>query len=79
MNKNRLSNRGSKGLPIGIILFLTVAYIGFGDSVLPWSVGRYSYQARSSLNQTMIKIFPSWKSKTNPYKRTEDAIKKETN
>jgi hypothetical protein len=70
------TNRSSKGLPIGIILFLAVAYIGFGDSVLPGAAGQYSYQARSALNQTLIKIFPSWKAKTNPYKRTEDAIKK---
>jgi hypothetical protein len=70
------TNRGSKGLPIGVILFLAVAYIGFGDSVLPGAAGQYSYQARYALNQTLIKIFPHWKAKTNPYKRTEDAIDK---
>ncbi len=70
------NNRGSKRLPIGIILFLGVAYIAFGDAVLPGAAGQYSYQTRASLNQMMIKVFPSFTPKTNPYKRTEDAVQK---
>jgi hypothetical protein len=75
-DNNMNNSRGSKRFPIGIILFLAVAYIGFGDSVLPGVAGQYSYQTRATLNQMMINIFPSWKPKTNPYRRTEDAIQK---
>jgi hypothetical protein len=65
-----------QGLPLGILAMGAIAYIGFGDSFLPGDAGRYSYQTRAQLNAMMIKIFPSWKVKTNPNQRTEDAVEK---
>jgi hypothetical protein len=62
------------GLPIGILAMLTIAYIGFGDAFLPGAAGKYSYQTRAQLNALMIKVFPSWKAKTNPNQRTENAV-----
>jgi hypothetical protein len=75
MAKNPLSG-GSNGLPIGLVVFFGVAFIAFGDAVLPPVVGQYSYQTRTALNQMMINAFPSFKPKNNPYGRTEDALKK---
>ncbi len=65
-----------QGLPLGIFAMGAIAYIAFGDAFLPGDAGRYSYQARAQLNAMMIKIFPSWKAKTNPHQRTEDALEK---
>lgn len=61
-------------LPVGLLFFVSVIYIGFGDQFLPESIGRYSFQARSSIDQMLINAFPQWQPKTNPYRRTEDAI-----
>jgi hypothetical protein len=68
---------GRKRLPIGILTMAAIIYIGFGDAFLPGVLGRYSYQARATLDQFLLQIFPSWKLKTNPYERTERAIEKE--
>jgi hypothetical protein len=65
-----------QGLPVGILAMGAIAYIAFGDAFLPGDAGRYSYQTRAQLNAMMIKIFPSWKAKTNPNQRTEDAVEK---
>jgi hypothetical protein len=65
-----------KGLPVGILVMLAIAYVGFGDSFLPGAAGRYSYQTRAQLNALMIKVFPSWQAKTNPNRRTEDAVER---
>ncbi len=53
---------------------LAIGYIGFGDAFLPGDLGRYSYQTRLQLNGMMIKVFPGWKARTNPNRRTEDAV-----
>jgi hypothetical protein len=63
-----------QGLPIGILALGAIAYIAFGDAFLPGAAGRYSYQARLQLNAMMIKVFPGWKTQTNPNRRTEDAV-----
>jgi hypothetical protein len=63
-----------QGLPLGILAMGAIAYIAFGDAFLPGDAGRYSYQTRAQLNTMMIKVFPSWKTKTNPNQRTEDAV-----
>ena len=62
-------------VPFGLILLLSLVYIGFGDQFLPLSMGRYSTQARSSLNQMMVGAFPSWRPKTDPQQRTQEAVK----
>ncbi|ADI62830.1 hypothetical protein [Trichormus azollae] len=51
---------------IGVILF-----VAGGDKVFPGAVGKVSTQTRTSVNNFLIGRFPSWKPKTNPYKRTE--------
>ncbi|KAM3093293.1 hypothetical protein ACKFKG_20005 [Phormidesmis sp. 146-35] len=61
--------------PFGLILLLSLVYIGFGDQFLPFSLGRYSFQARSSLNQIMVGAFPSWRPKADPQQRTQEAVK----
>jgi hypothetical protein len=50
----------SKRVPVGLILFLAIAYIGFGDQVLPPAVGQYSYSIRTALNDLLIGAFPDW-------------------
>jgi hypothetical protein len=62
-------------VPFGLILLLSLVYIGFGDQFLPSSIGRYSLQARSSLDQMLVGAFPSWRPKANPQQRTQEAVK----
>jgi hypothetical protein len=64
-----------KRFPIVTLLFLAIAYIGFGDQVLPRSVGRYSTQARAAIDNMMIGAFPSLNPKVKPNARTEDAVR----
>ncbi len=53
---------------------ISIVFVGFGDQFLPQSIGRYSLQARTSIDQILVNTFPHWQPKTNPYRRTEDAI-----
>ncbi|MGI0491825.1 hypothetical protein ACN4EG_08430 [Alkalinema pantanalense CENA528] len=62
-----------KKIPVAVILLVVIAFIGFGDQVLPQPIGRYSLQARNSIDQMMINLFPNWKPR-NPNARTEDAV-----
>ncbi|MBE9011002.1 hypothetical protein IQ250_12375 [Pseudanabaenaceae cyanobacterium LEGE 13415] len=62
-------------LPIGFLFLLSVVFIGFGDQFLPPVIGRYSFQARSSIDQLLVNVIPNWQPKTNPHRRTEDAIR----
>jgi hypothetical protein len=64
-----------KRIPFGLILLFSVCFVGFGDQVLPQSVGKYSTAARMGLDNMMVNAFPGWRPKTNPYGRTEDAIR----
>jgi hypothetical protein len=68
------SNYRRKRFPIAILLGIVTLYVVAGDSVLPGQAGYYSYYARTSLNNMLIKAFPGFKQK-NPNQRTEDAIK----
>jgi hypothetical protein len=70
------STYGQKRFPIGIALGLFVAYVAFGDSVLPGQAGIYSLRLRSTLNNMLITAFPTFQTK-NPNQRTEDALKRE--
>lgn len=63
-------------LPVGLILLVSLVFVGFGDQFLPTEIGRYSLQARQSLDQMLIGVFPSWRPKTKPNARTQDAIEK---
>ncbi|HTL88023.1 MAG TPA: hypothetical protein VL134_01390 [Leptolyngbya sp.] len=64
----------SKKIPVGFLLLLSVVFVGFGDQLLPSEVGRYSFQARNSIDQLLVNAFPHWQPKTHPYRRTEEAI-----
>ncbi|MER3431901.1 MAG: hypothetical protein C4288_00340 [Leptolyngbya sp. ERB_1_1] len=62
-------------IPVGLLFMLSVVFIGFGDRFLPSQIGRCSFQARNSIDQLLVNAFPSWQPKTNPYRRTEEAIR----
>ncbi len=68
-----------KRVPVGLIVLLSVCFIGFGDQVLPKSIGKYSTATRASLDNMMVSAFPEWKPKTNPHRRTQDAINQTDN
>lgn len=61
-------------IPIGFLLIIGIVFVGFGDRFLPHEIGRYSLQARNSIDQILVNAFPHWQPKTDPYRRTEDAI-----
>lgn len=60
------------------ILIGTVLFIAVGDKVLPDPLGQASAQSRQAINNALVGKFPSWKPKTDPYERTEEAIESET-
>jgi hypothetical protein len=63
-----------KKLPFGLIALVGLVFVGFGDQFLPTAIGKYSYQTRATLDNMMVGLFPSWRPKTNPNRRTEDAV-----
>jgi hypothetical protein len=63
-----------KRVPIGIILLFAIAFVGFGDQVLPKSIGKYSTAARVSLDNMMVSGFPQWNPKSNQYRKTNEAV-----
>lgn len=65
--------------PFALVLLLGLIYVGFGDRFLPSEIGRYSLQTRSAIDTALVGLFPSWRPKTNPHKRTNDAINKVEN
>ncbi len=62
---------------VPLLLLLSLLYIAIGDRILPQPIGKFSTQARTAINQAMTGSFPGWRPKTNPYKRTNDAIERE--
>jgi hypothetical protein len=62
-------------IPFGLIILLTLVYVGFGDQFLPRSVGQYSTQIRTSFDNMLVASFPSWRPRANPNARTEEAVK----
>jgi hypothetical protein len=68
-----------KRFPLGLILLFALCFVGFGDQVLPKPIGKYSTVARIDLDNMLVSAFPSWRPKTNPYGRTEDAIRQTEN
>ena len=63
-----------KRFPFALVLLFSVGFISFGDKVLPRSIGKYSTQARGTLDNIMVSGFPQWSPKTNQYKRTNEAV-----
>ncbi len=62
---------------VPLLLLLSLLYIAIGDRILPQPIGTFSTQARTAINQALTGSFPSWRPKTNPYKRTNEAIERE--
>jgi hypothetical protein len=62
-------------IPFSLIFLLSLVYIGFGDQFLPRSIGQYSTQIRSSFDDMLVANFPSWRPKTQPNARTQEAIR----
>lgn len=61
-------------IPVGLLLLIGLIYVGLGDRFLPAAIGRYSTQARNTVNQMLIDGFPQWQPKANPNQRTERAV-----
>jgi hypothetical protein len=61
--------------PVGLALLFLLAFIGFGDQVLPRPIGQYSLAIRSSLNSMMINAFPQWQPK-NPNQQRKEQLDK---
>jgi hypothetical protein len=57
-----------------LLFIVGLLFIGFGDSFLPKPLSTASYQTRTTINNIVIGMFPTWRPKTDPNKRTEEAI-----
>ena len=62
-------------LILSSILFLVFLLVG--DRFLPEPLGPASAQTRVGLSKFAIGLIPQWQKKTDPHKRTTDAIEKE--
>ena len=62
--------------PLPFVLLIAIGFIGFGDA-LPKPLSTMSRQSRQALNQMISGIVPNWTPKTDPNKRTEDALEQE--
>ncbi|MBD2002809.1 hypothetical protein NDI37_26975 [Funiculus sociatus GB2-A5] len=58
------------------VIILALVFVGFGDKFLPKPLSTASYNTRTTLNNSLLGIFPSKKPR-NPYERTEKAIEQE--
>jgi hypothetical protein len=61
---------------LGFFLVLGVLFVALGDTFLPEPLKGASYHTRTSINQSLVSIFPSWQPKTNPYRKTNNAVEK---
>jgi hypothetical protein len=59
------------------LAFIFFLFITMGDQVLPDPLGKASTQTRTAFTQALSSLWPSWKPRTDPYGRTEDAIDQE--
>jgi hypothetical protein len=59
-------------MPFIIIGF--VLFVAGGDQVFPGGVGKASTQIRTTVNNFLIGVFPTWQPKTKPYDRTEQEL-----
>ncbi len=58
-----------------IVIFLLFAiFVGIGDSFLPEPMKSASLNTRTSINKSLVGLFPSRKSKLKPHERTRKAI-----
>ena len=64
-------------LPIPLILLIAIVFVALGDSFLPQPLSGASLSTRTTLNNAIAGLFPSWRPKTKPYERTEKALDQE--
>ena len=64
----------TRKLPIPLLLLIALLFVALGDRFLPQPLGGASLKARTTLNQAIVGVFPSWRPKTKPYERTEKAL-----
>jgi hypothetical protein len=64
-------------LPFAWIILFALLFITLGDRILPQPLSGASFKTRTTLNQFVVGLFPGWKPKTNPYERTEKAVKQQ--
>lgn len=57
-----------------LVIFFSLFFITLGDKILPKPLSTWSFQIRTSINNTLMGTFPEKEFK-NPNKRTEDALK----
>lgn len=57
-----------------LLFIVGLIFVGIGDGFLPKPLGTASYQTRTAINNVVISMFPAWRPKTDPNKRTEEAI-----
>lgn len=67
----------SRKLPIPLLLLVFLLFVALGDRFLPQPLSGASLKTRTTLNQVVVGLFPSWKPKTQPYERTEKALEQE--
>ena len=59
---------------ITYLLLLFLLFVALGDRILPKPLSTASVQARTSLNNFFIGLFPQSRPKLNPNERTEKAV-----
>lgn len=59
---------------VALLSILLLVFIGFGDKLLPKPLSTVSFQTRTTINQFILGMFPTWEPKVKPYQRTEKAI-----
>jgi hypothetical protein len=59
-----------------IVIILALLFVFAGDRILPKPLNKASLQTRTSLNNFMVGLFPTWKPKTKPNERTQKALDK---
>jgi hypothetical protein len=64
----------SKKIPVGLVLLVSLVFVGFGDQFLPPEIGKYSFQTRNAIDQMLVNAFPNRRPKTDPYRRTNEAV-----
>ncbi|MDJ0676856.1 MAG: hypothetical protein QNJ36_16005 [Calothrix sp. MO_167.B42] len=55
------------------MIFLLI-FIGFGDNFLPKPLNNASFHTRTTINNFIVGMFPTWEPKVKPHQRTEKAV-----
>lgn len=68
-----------RNIPFGLLILVALVFVGCGDQFLPQPLSGASRQTRAVINNAIVNLVPNSGPKTNPYQRTEDALKQEQN